>query len=139
MHARVLLVGTWLNIALYTTEVALFVYFMPRWKLHPVYHYGIYFLLLNDAAATFAVCTNLFVTIVDGSPQNWALILLLLSSGISATLEQTFLIVSLSCSFWVGQVLTQYRPAPLLRSVSIYSDVGLVSFTRRSSGPKALS
>ncbi|KAJ7490456.1 hypothetical protein FB451DRAFT_1389245 [Mycena latifolia] len=88
-----LLAGTWVNIVLFTTEVALFVYYIPKWNLHLAYRYWFYVVIANDLLATCIVCANLYTTIVDnGSRPSWLIAILLLSSGISAFMEQTFLI-----------------------------------------------
>ncbi|KAJ7133598.1 hypothetical protein C8R44DRAFT_772710 [Mycena epipterygia] len=88
-----LVAGSWLNLVLYTTEAALFVFFVPRWKLSPTYKYGFYIIILNDAVATYCVCANLMMTVLDGYPRaSWPVTVLLMSTGLSAFMEQTFLI-----------------------------------------------
>ncbi|KAJ7160153.1 hypothetical protein C8R46DRAFT_1353923 [Mycena filopes] len=88
-----ILAGSWINLVFYTTEVILFVYHLPRWTLNPIYTYGSYALLANDAVGTFAVCANAFVSAVDGAARPvWPSRVLLMSTVLSAFMEQSFLI-----------------------------------------------
>ncbi|KAJ7016896.1 hypothetical protein C8F04DRAFT_1158972 [Mycena alexandri] len=89
----IILAGSWLNLVFYTTEIILFVYHLPRWTLKPVYKYGSYALLANDAVGTFAVCANAFLCAVDGPVRPlWPSHVLLISTALAAFMEQSFLI-----------------------------------------------
>ncbi|KAJ7741378.1 hypothetical protein B0H16DRAFT_1565602 [Mycena metata] len=89
----IILAGSWLNLVFYTTEIILCVYYLPRWTLNPVYKYGSYALLTNDTVGTFAVCTNAFFSAVNGLTRSpWAVRVLLMSTALSAFMEQSFLI-----------------------------------------------
>ncbi|KAJ7701465.1 hypothetical protein B0H17DRAFT_1045535 [Mycena rosella] len=89
----VLLAGSWANVSLFTVEVALCIFYMPQWKLRRTYQYGFAVLLMNDALGSICVCINLFMSMVqalDGS--QWPIHTLLLSTALSAFIEQTFLL-----------------------------------------------
>ncbi|KAJ6583952.1 hypothetical protein DFH09DRAFT_1143851 [Mycena vulgaris] len=134
-----LLAGTWVNLVLFTIEITLFGYFMPQWQLNPAYKYGFYILITNDALATFVVCLNLFLTIVDG-PSNgvtWPIAILLLSTGFSAFMEQTFLIVSGAKSVSMSAFLMLIVVAHLALTVTatVYGSPGSTLEFKSKIGP----
>ncbi|KAJ7451690.1 hypothetical protein FB451DRAFT_704794 [Mycena latifolia] len=92
--ARSLVAGSWVNMSLFTTEVALCVFYLRRWKLAPVYKYGFTLMVVNDLLGTLCVCANLFLFVADPvkSLWQWPIPALLLSTALSAFLEQTFLL-----------------------------------------------
>ncbi|KAJ6611403.1 hypothetical protein B0H10DRAFT_2056533 [Mycena sp. CBHHK59/15] len=94
LYYGVLLAGSWINMALYTVEVVLCFHYMQKWKLQRAYKYGFWFLLLNDAVATIAVCTNVFFNLAQGTvgEGHGSVPTVLMSTGISAFMEQIFLI-----------------------------------------------
>lgn len=77
-----------------------------------MYKYGFYIIILNDAVATYCVCANLMLTALHGyTRSNWPVSVLLMSTGLSAFMEQTFLIVSgfISLAWWFCSQPRQHR------------------------------
>ncbi|KAJ7741316.1 hypothetical protein B0H16DRAFT_1032713 [Mycena metata] len=88
-----LLLGSWLNTALFTLEVALSVFCLRRWTMPRSSRYGLILILVNDTLGTFAVFAHLVRFVVHGEQHaNWPIALLQVSTGLSAVIEQTFMI-----------------------------------------------
>ncbi|KAJ7274184.1 hypothetical protein C8J57DRAFT_253525 [Mycena rebaudengoi] len=90
-----LLAGSWLNMSLYTVELSLGIFFLRKWQLSRLYRWGFWVVLANDAIGTLAVCTNIALTLIEGAASagpGLSVLVLLLSTSLSALIEQTFLI-----------------------------------------------
>ncbi|KAJ6584035.1 hypothetical protein DFH09DRAFT_1434175 [Mycena vulgaris] len=88
-----LLAGSWVNTALFTLEVVLCVFYMQRWQLSRVYTWGFVLVLVNDTLGTVCVCANLFLFLVNQTDKTmWPVPVLLISTALSALIEQTFLV-----------------------------------------------
>ncbi|KAF7348258.1 hypothetical protein MSAN_01779400 [Mycena sanguinolenta] len=88
-----LLAGSWLNTVLFTLELVYCVIYMRRWKLSCLFYYGFVLFLVNDSLGTLCVYANLFLTVVEMVQEPlWPIDALLISTGLSALIEQTFLV-----------------------------------------------
>ncbi|KAJ7022744.1 hypothetical protein C8F04DRAFT_233348 [Mycena alexandri] len=88
-----LLLGSWLNTALFTLEVALSLFCLWCWTMPRASRCGLILILVNDTVGTFAVFANLFRFVVEGEQQeNWPIAILLVSTALSAVIEQTFMV-----------------------------------------------
>ncbi|KAF7364865.1 hypothetical protein MVEN_00356800 [Mycena venus] len=88
-----LLAGSWLNTVLFTLEIVLCFLYMRRWKLDPVFHYGFVLFLVNDTLGTLCVYANSFLSFVQRTENpKWPAAVLLISTALSALIEQTFLV-----------------------------------------------
>ncbi|KAJ7069489.1 hypothetical protein C8F01DRAFT_1078055 [Mycena amicta] len=113
-----LLVGSWVNVGLYTLEVALYMFYMPQWSLTRPFKLGFAFVLANDALGTICVCANLFKTLVDGELKPmWPLTVLLISTALSAGIEQTYLIHRYWKVYASSSLLTLSSPFPRSKNI----------------------
>ncbi|KAJ6508339.1 hypothetical protein C8R45DRAFT_1089526 [Mycena sanguinolenta] len=88
-----LLAGSWLNTVLFTLELMFCVIYMRRWKLNSLFYYGFILFLVNDSLGTLCVYANLFLSVVEMVQDPlWPIDALLISTGLSALIEQTFLV-----------------------------------------------
>ncbi|KAJ7080502.1 hypothetical protein C8R44DRAFT_69505 [Mycena epipterygia] len=88
-----LLIGSWLNMSLFTLEIALCFFYMRRWNLGRANKWGFFLMMINDTLGTLCVCANLFLFVVDGvHTLEWPVSTLIISSALSAIIEQTFLV-----------------------------------------------
>ncbi|KAF7314630.1 hypothetical protein MKEN_00936700 [Mycena kentingensis (nom. inval.)] len=86
-------VASWLNLALFTLEIALSLFYMRQWDLNRNLKIAFVLVILNDLVGTMAVCTVPFEFLVLGKFTSVeAVVVLLITTAISATVEQIYLI-----------------------------------------------
>ncbi|KAJ6504628.1 hypothetical protein C8R47DRAFT_1102994 [Mycena vitilis] len=108
-----LLAGSWCNAVLFTLEVALCVMYMRRWKLERHFHYGFLVFLVNDAVGSLAICANVYLVLVESKNLSWPISVLLISTALSALIEQTFLLHR----YWMVTKNTLWSACIMLLSV----------------------
>ncbi|KAF8214960.1 hypothetical protein K438DRAFT_2008469 [Mycena galopus ATCC 62051] len=110
-----LLAGSWVNSVLFTLEVVLCVLYMRRWKLGPLFYYGFVLFLVNDSLGTLCVYANLFLSLVElVEDPDWPVAVLLISTALSALIEQTFLVHR----YWMVTKNTIWSAVIILLSVT---------------------
>nr|GAT59495.1 predicted protein [Mycena chlorophos] len=88
-----ILAGTWVNTALYTLELALCAVNIPKWRLNRVFKLLFTAMLINDAFGVAVLYANAIQdTLGTLSVTDWPVRALLVSSVVSADLEQCYLI-----------------------------------------------
>jgi hypothetical protein len=78
----------------FTLEVILCFLYVRRWKLSPVFSYGFALFLVNDSLGTLCVYANMYLTVMPLVPApQWPVPVLLLSTALSALIEQIYMVV----------------------------------------------
>ncbi|KAJ7160075.1 hypothetical protein C8R46DRAFT_1106893 [Mycena filopes] len=90
--AASLLLGSWLNTVLFTLQVVLSLFCVRRWAMRRALRGGLLLVVLNDAFGTLAVFVNAYRFVVEGQEFGWPVGVLLVSTSLSALIEQAFMV-----------------------------------------------